>query len=66
MKLNCDELLVHFVHNPNLRLDTEELDELIRRALQLFSRHPPVGRCRLTVSKPVLKAAMDSVLEARI
>jgi len=44
------------------------VEEAERRRVEVIARDiaRKVGRCRLTVSKPVLKAPMRSALETRI
>ena len=57
LKLEHDKPLSNFAFKFNLRrYNTEEL----RR-----EQETPVGRCRLTVSKPVLKAPVASALKAK-
>ena len=53
LKLKCGELLSIFAFNFNLRRYTKEVIT-------------KVGRCRLTVTKPVLKAPMVSALDTKI
>jgi len=55
LKLKYDNLLSSFAFKFNLRLYMEEI---------VYQRQ--VGRCRLTVSKPALKAPEVSALEADI
>jgi hypothetical protein len=60
LKLQHSETLSNFAFKTNLRRYTLALDNA---ALKLSKSM--VGRCRLTLSKPVLKAPMLSALEAR-
>jgi len=64
LKLKCDKLLSNFAFNLNLRRCT--LGERLHFAGEATMRQHPVGRCRLTVSKPALKAPMVSALETRM
>jgi len=57
LKLKCDEPLSNFAFNFNLRRYSKVL---------LSECDSLVGRCRLTVSNPVLKEPMVSVLETII
>ena len=56
MKLNYDEPLSSFAFNLNLRRYMKGDADL----------HDEVGRCRLTASKPALKARLVSALESII
>jgi len=61
LKLKHEELLSSFAFNFNLRLYILNLQSAAGlTALDL------VGRCRLTVSNPVLKAPVVSALETRM
>ena len=75
MKLKYDTLLSNFAFNFNLRHYIKEDDKGAAarfKPLQLdfkacmFVAMAKVGRCRLTVSKPELKARLVSALEAII
>jgi len=70
LKLEYDEALSNFAFNFNLRRYTvvKLVDERAAFDLAFFDINMPimVGRCRLTVSKPVLKAPMVSALETII
>jgi len=57
LKLKCDVLLSTAAFKFNLRRYMKEVD-VVRAAM--------VGRCRLTVSKPMLKARLVSALENKI
>ena len=73
MKLKCDEPLSNSAFNFNLRRYNSGAywawkgggDQLWENYWNNSDR-TMVGRCRLTVSKPVLKAPMVSALEATI
>ena len=41
----------------------QAVDECVKRAVKWAASYHDVGRCRLTVSKPVSKAPMASALE---
>ena len=58
LKLRYDELLSNFASNFNLRRYIPGSDQAFFTS--------KVGRCRVTVSKPVLKAPMVLALEATI
>jgi hypothetical protein len=62
LKLKYGEPLSEFTFKINLRRYTREVDEDDDDA-QTVSVPSMVGRCRLTVSKPVLKAPMVSALD---
>ena len=74
MKLKSDEPLSNFAFNYNLRryiqggLNEDLVDLLVE--LEKYERYgggkTKVGRCRLTVSKPELKARLVSVLENKM
>jgi len=58
LKLTYDDTLTNFAFNFNLRRYTEVLSMTAE-----LKPYCMVGRCRLTVSKPVLKAPMVSALD---
>jgi len=62
LKLKCDVLLSTSAFKFNMR---RYMKWDPRDYLSLLHRFTWVGRCRLTVHKPVLKAPMVSVLETR-
>jgi len=71
LKLKCDEALTNFAFNFNLRrycwaYATFEEDCVARGVTPDHGVAAEIGRCRLTVSKPVLKAPMVSALETII
>ena len=68
LKLKCDEPLSKFAFNVDLRRYRTELEKalaVINVAAVEFKRSK-VGRCRLTVSKPELKARLVSALETKM
>jgi len=73
LKPKCDILLSSFAIKFNLRRYTEIAITVTLNGVtvdtvtaKLVADDRVVGRCRLTVSKPVLTAPIVSVLEARI
>jgi len=62
LKLKCDKLVSRFAFNFKLRRYSEGDYEVTVPTSASYGRSE-VGQCRLTVSKPVLKAPMVSVLE---
>jgi hypothetical protein len=69
LKRKCYGLLSSFAFHFNLRRYTTEPHALIGDAtaghhVLVVDPGPMVGRCRLTVSKPVVKAPVISALEA--
>jgi hypothetical protein len=76
LKLKCDEPLSNFAFNFNLRRYTKvpaakspkaiaKLRKQVRKTKDVLSANQ-VGRCRLTVSKPELKARLVSALETNM
>jgi len=67
LKLEYDEPLSNFAFNFNLRRYTVVcIDEVHERSIENELLITTVGRCRLTVSKPMLIAPMVSALETII
>ena len=64
LKLKCDEPLSNVAFNFNLRRYTAEY--LASPPPPEYSPPPLVGRCRLPVSKPELKARLVSALETKM
>ena len=65
LKLKCDRLLSTSPFKFNLRRYTEsEVNADVQR--MIAEELSKVGRCRLTLSKPVLKLLMVSALDATI
>jgi hypothetical protein len=60
LKRNCHQPPSNFAFKFNRCRSTEELRNAVHEVASV------VGRCRLTVSKPVLKAPMGSALETII
>ena len=63
MKLKCDEPLSNFAFKFNVRRYTKVVLQLQARFDAMWAK---VGRCRLTVSKPELKARLVSALETKM
>jgi hypothetical protein len=59
LELECHKLVSTFAFNFNLRHYIEEFVQLIKPEQDMAANE--VGRCRLTVSKSMLKAPMVSV-----
>ena len=66
LRLKCDILLSTSAFKFNLRRYTEVSSTIEFAAYDASYEAKVVGRCRLTVSKPVLKAPMVSALETTI
>jgi hypothetical protein len=73
LKLNYDEALSNFAFKFSLRcysmagvkVSTSQYDETVKSCVHMLC-HLLVGRCRLSVSKPALKAPIGPALEAII